>query len=114
MTKFKIGDKVRIVKEVNEHCSTFCIGDVHEITDIDEHSKDFTYNLQDFCWVCDEEIELVKNKKYTEAKNTTLVKYNKKIDSLEEELNDKNSKIDFLNGQIYAYEKVIGTMKEDC
>lgn len=65
--KFKVGDKVRVVKNVWE-CDheDVCIGEVHTIVEVDEY-REYPYRVDKTKWLfCDEELELVQSK-FTKA-----------------------------------------------
>ena len=82
--KFKVGDKVRIVKNVWEYTHfapgiDIGIGEVHTIIDIDAWNKKYPYKLDAYCdytWR-EDELELVEDKKMftkKDLKNGDVIK----------------------------------------
>ena len=112
--KFKVGDKVKVVKIVNTHYVGIIVGAEYEIRSVDENDKVHTYRLNNGAWVCDEEIELVEKKdnKYIKVKRTTIDKYNKKIDELELKLRAKQSDFDRQKGELEVYKNFTNMILE--
>ncbi|MCU7556580.1 hypothetical protein [Macrococcus capreoli] len=62
MVKFKVGDKVRVIKELNGH--HFELGEIVTITEVDLDDPICPYEANDTLWVGDDEIEAVEEITY--------------------------------------------------
>ena len=62
--KFKVGDKVRVIKSTQRHSPELIIGNTYKIKYIDEADEERPYRLDNKGnnWVCDNEIELINTK----------------------------------------------------
>lgn len=58
MTKFKVGDKVRVITKVDEHN----VGDKRTISEIDASDSDLTYRFEGDGWINGNHIELITPK----------------------------------------------------
>lgn len=120
--KFKVGDKVRAVKDIFEHTPEyFEIGQIYTIKDYDGSDRPYKIDTGPYCY--EDELELVEvaPQKTTNYLNEPqfpvdtpdplkLLKIKNK--KLKIELKNKQSRIDYLEGQVKVYEEFFKKSKE--
>src|SRR5690606_1905193 len=89
MTKFKVGDKVRILRNVDEHKT----GTIRTINRHDPEDKHYEYGFEGGGWVAEKDIELVSDKPTKNQRITTL---EQNVVSLESEVAELKAKVEAL------------------
>lgn len=59
MNKFKVGDKVKAIKNISNHTPYYEIGNVYYVTDIDIDDSS-PYQLNKMYWCSEDELELLE------------------------------------------------------
>lgn len=104
----KYGDEVKIIS-VDEHCAPKeTVGSIGTIACIDLMSRDYRVNLNngESWFYCEGELKSVEEENTEVNQDVTVEEFLKQqIEDLKTQLKDKQSRIDYLEGQVSVYEK---------
>lgn len=101
---------------MDKHCApketVGCIGTIVNIVNIHESNEDFGVRIQNKLWYYyKEELELVVEKgtveKLGKSIDEAIKSKDEEIEKLKIELKNKQSRIDYLEGQVSVYEKFL-------